>query len=181
MFVATPAGRCCHVWLYLPVSGGTCNSPCGPNVDVTCVLWEGAPSWHTGKERICVLSDVMFFQNLVFTHHSAISHPGGWSDCHLLNLDVAFSGLLVWWERSWNLAELELVEKLHHVQMLLICLGGMCISCSLSRNWQLFDRMLFTGCIRIGEGQHCRGDHHLGVEPPVSTFFIFHVLFFSAL
>ena len=107
----TPAGRCCHVWLYLPVLCGTCNSPCGPNVVVTCVLWEGAPSWHTGKERICVLSDVMFFQSLVFTHHSDISQPGGWSDCHLLNLDVVFSGLLVWWEWSWNLAQLELVEK----------------------------------------------------------------------
>ena len=55
-----------------------------------------------------------------------------WSDCHLFDLDVAFSGLLVWWEWSWNLAQPELVEKLHHVQMLLIGLGGMCNSCSLS-------------------------------------------------
>ena len=148
-----------------------------------------APSWHTGKERICVLSDVMFFQSLVFTHHSDISQPGGWYDCHLLNFDVAFSGLLAQWEWSWNLAQPELVEKLHHVQMLLIGLGGMCISCSLCGNWQLLDGLPLTGCIRLHWGvwcvcvcvcvcggggvwvcgQHYRGDHHLAVEPPVYT------------
>ena len=47
---------------------------------------------------------------------------------------VPFSGLLVRWERSSKLAQQELVEKL----------GCMCISCSLSGNWRLFDGLCPT-------------------------------------
>ena len=57
---------------------------------------------------------------------------------------LPFSGLLVRWEQSSKLAQPELVEKPHHVQMLLICLGGMCISCSLSGNWWLVDGLCPT-------------------------------------
>ena len=63
---------------------------------------------------------------------------------------LPFSGLLAQWERSSQLAQLELVEKLlHHVQMLLICLGGMCISCSLSGNWRLCRYLSRTWCLYL--------------------------------
>ena len=55
---------------------------------------------------------------------------------------LPFSGLLAQWKGSSKLAQPELVEKLHHVQMCLICLGG--ISCSLSGNWWLFDGLCPT-------------------------------------
>ena len=96
-------------------------------------------SCNTRKEEICVLSDVMFSPSLVFYPPCCYFQLWWliWLSFTQPRCCLPFSGLLVRWEQSSKLAQLELVEKLHHVRML-ICLGGMCISCSLSGKWRLF-------------------------------------------
>ena len=180
----TPAGRCCHVWLYLPVLCGTCNSPCGPNVDIICVLWEGAPSWYTGKERICVLSDVLFLPTILIFLTLVVDLIVIYSTLML----PSFAGLLARWEWSSKLAEPELVEKLHHVQMLLICLGGMCISCSLECElatvWWIASYWLYQASLEgsIAEGTTTWQSHQFTPLPMLPfVSFLFHVIFLSAL